>query len=182
VLTFDDSTKDQLATTRSARVKPDTAVGIMLAFAREHPEVKLAGTFFVNREPFAGAREGPAMLRFLVTSGSSSKATCAGSILAGGHRFHPPGTRRVTESDFRPQSGSLNRVHDSVSWRTHMAYRPKVSARKRNDARSASSRPVRQPDVSPSQSPCRSTEANPSTEEAPAQTSRVLRAQLNEFG
>jgi len=69
VLTFDDSTKEQLAYGPDGQVKPDTAVGIMLAFAREHPDFKLAGTFFVNREPFAGVREGPAMLRFLVRSG-----------------------------------------------------------------------------------------------------------------
>jgi peptidoglycan/xylan/chitin deacetylase (PgdA/CDA1 family) len=69
VLTFDDSTKEQLAYGPNGQVKPDTAVGIMLTFARKHPDFKLAGTFFVNREPFAGVREGPAMLRFLVKSG-----------------------------------------------------------------------------------------------------------------
>ncbi len=69
VLTFDDSTKEQLAYAADGRVKPDTAVGMMLAFARKHPDFKPAGTFFVNREPFGGVRQRGAMLRFLVRSG-----------------------------------------------------------------------------------------------------------------
>jgi peptidoglycan/xylan/chitin deacetylase (PgdA/CDA1 family) len=41
----------------------------MLAFAAKHPDFKPAGTFYVNREPFAGVREGAAMLRWLVAHG-----------------------------------------------------------------------------------------------------------------
>ena len=65
VLTFDDSTKEQLAWDARKQAKPDTAVGIMLAFARAHPGFHPAGTFYPNREPFAGVRDGPAMLRWL---------------------------------------------------------------------------------------------------------------------
>jgi len=69
VLTFDDSTKEQFFYRPDGTIKPDTAIGIMLAFARKHPDFKPAGTFYVNREPFAGVREGPAMLRWLVAHG-----------------------------------------------------------------------------------------------------------------
>jgi peptidoglycan/xylan/chitin deacetylase (PgdA/CDA1 family) len=69
VLTFDDSTKEQFAYLPDGTIKPDTAIGIMLAFAAKHPDFKPAGTFYVNREPFAGVREGPAMLRWLTAHG-----------------------------------------------------------------------------------------------------------------
>jgi peptidoglycan/xylan/chitin deacetylase (PgdA/CDA1 family) len=69
VLTFDDSTKEQFAYLPDGTIKPDTAIGIMLAFAAKHPDFEPAGTFYVNREPFAGVREGPAMLRWLVEHG-----------------------------------------------------------------------------------------------------------------
>lgn len=69
VLTFDDSTKEQLAYDADGQIKPDTAIGIMLDFARTHPDFKPAGTFYVNREPFAGVAEGPEMLRWLARNG-----------------------------------------------------------------------------------------------------------------
>ena len=69
VLTFDDSTKEQLAVDTAGEVKPQTAIGIMLDFARTHPGFELAGTFYPNREPFAGVSEGPRLLRWLVEHG-----------------------------------------------------------------------------------------------------------------
>jgi peptidoglycan/xylan/chitin deacetylase (PgdA/CDA1 family) len=69
VLTFDDSTKEQFSYLPDGTINPDTAIGIMLAFAAKHPDFKPAGTFYVNREPFAGVREGPAMLRWLAAHG-----------------------------------------------------------------------------------------------------------------
>ncbi|HET8653624.1 MAG TPA: putative glycoside hydrolase [Gaiellaceae bacterium] len=69
VLTFDDSTKEQLALDADGEIKRDTAIGIMLDFARTHPDFKLAGTFYPNREPFAGVREGPRLLRWLAEHG-----------------------------------------------------------------------------------------------------------------
>jgi peptidoglycan/xylan/chitin deacetylase (PgdA/CDA1 family) len=69
VMTFDDSTKEQFAYLPDGTIKPDTAIGIMLSFAAKHPGFEPAGTFYVNREPFAGVREGPAMLRWLVKHG-----------------------------------------------------------------------------------------------------------------
>ena len=69
VMTFDDSTKEQMAYDAAGNIKPNTAVGIMLDFARSHPDFKPAGTFFINREPFAGVAEGPQMLRWLAAHG-----------------------------------------------------------------------------------------------------------------
>jgi peptidoglycan/xylan/chitin deacetylase (PgdA/CDA1 family) len=69
VLTFDDSTKEQLALDGAGRVNPETAIGIMLEFARTHPGFELAGTFYPNREPFAGVREGPRLLTWLAEHG-----------------------------------------------------------------------------------------------------------------
>ncbi|MFN2471115.1 MAG: putative glycoside hydrolase [Gaiellaceae bacterium] len=65
VLTFDDSTKEQLALDEDGEIKPETAIGIMLDFAKRHPGFKPAGTFYVNREPFAGVAEGAELLRWL---------------------------------------------------------------------------------------------------------------------
>jgi peptidoglycan/xylan/chitin deacetylase (PgdA/CDA1 family) len=65
VMTFDDSTKEQLSLDEKGEIKPDTAIGIMLAFQKKHPKFKPAGTFFVNREPFAGVAGGPQLLRWL---------------------------------------------------------------------------------------------------------------------
>lgn len=114
VLTFDDSTKEQLAYTTGGRIKPDTAIGIMLDFARTHPGFEPAGTFFVNREPFAGVAEGGEMLRWLVDNGfelgnhtndhiplNTKDATAAQQALVLGQRVITdaiPGTRVRTLS------------------------------------------------------------------------------------
>lgn len=69
VLTFDDSTQFQFSYDARGNIKPDTAIGILLEFQREHPAFPLAGTFYVNREPFAGVARGKEMLRWLVDHG-----------------------------------------------------------------------------------------------------------------
>jgi hypothetical protein len=69
VMTFDDSTRYQLAVRPDGTVKPETAVGIMLAFAHTHPGFEPAGTFYVNREPFGGVEEGEKLLRWLTRDG-----------------------------------------------------------------------------------------------------------------
>ena len=69
VLTFDDATANQAALTADGRIDPDTAAGILLEFARTHPGFEPAGTFYVNREPFAaddGTRE---LIEALVDAG-----------------------------------------------------------------------------------------------------------------
>jgi hypothetical protein len=66
VLTFDDSTKSQAALLPDRSIDPDSAVGIMLQFARDHPDFRPAGTFFINRAPFgADPRAGELAERLL---------------------------------------------------------------------------------------------------------------------
>jgi len=69
VMTYDDSTQFQFSYDARGGIKADTAIGILLAFQREHPKFPLAGTFYVNREPFAGVARGMQMLRWLVDHG-----------------------------------------------------------------------------------------------------------------
>src|SRR5215218_3620284 len=74
VLTFDDGTQFQLRFNGGFKdgkgtVDPTTAMGVLLAFARDHPGFRPAGTFYVLREPFAGVPEGAAMLRWLAKQG-----------------------------------------------------------------------------------------------------------------
>ena len=54
VLTFDDSAKSQAGLLEDGRIDPDSAVGIMLDFAREHP--RLPAGWDVLRQPRAVRR------------------------------------------------------------------------------------------------------------------------------
>ena len=66
VLTFDDSTTSQAALLPNGRIDPESAVGIMLEFARDHADFRPAGTFYVNRAPFgADPRAGELVKRLL---------------------------------------------------------------------------------------------------------------------
>jgi hypothetical protein len=69
VLTFDDSTVSQAALLPSGRIDPESAVGIMLEFSREHPDFRLAGTLYVNRQPFGNTSDGALLARKLVALG-----------------------------------------------------------------------------------------------------------------
>jgi hypothetical protein len=69
VLTFDDATNNQAALLDDGRIDPDTAVGIMLEFARSHPGFEPAGTFYVNRAPFAAEEQTTALLQKLTALG-----------------------------------------------------------------------------------------------------------------
>ncbi|HWG55711.1 MAG TPA: polysaccharide deacetylase family protein, partial [Gaiellaceae bacterium] len=67
--TFDDATTYQLDFTGDGKVKPATAVGIMLEFARTHPGFTPRGTFYVNRTPFGSPAKARRALRWLVANG-----------------------------------------------------------------------------------------------------------------
>ena len=69
VMTFDDGTKSQFALLPDGNVDPDTAVGIMMAFAQEHPDFQPAGTFYVNADPFELGSNLSSGLRWLTTHG-----------------------------------------------------------------------------------------------------------------
>jgi peptidoglycan/xylan/chitin deacetylase (PgdA/CDA1 family) len=67
--TFDDATTYQIDFSASGDVKPNTAVGIMLDFARKHPGFVPHGTFYVNRLPFGSKASARRTLPWLVRHG-----------------------------------------------------------------------------------------------------------------
>jgi peptidoglycan/xylan/chitin deacetylase (PgdA/CDA1 family) len=67
--TFDDATTYQLDFAADGSVKPATAVGIMLDFARSHPGFVPAGTFYVNRTPFGSDAAAKRALPWLTAHG-----------------------------------------------------------------------------------------------------------------
>jgi hypothetical protein len=69
VLTFDDSSASQARLLPGGGFDPDSAVGIMLEFAREHPDFRPAGTFYVNRDPFGGDASAAELVRKLEALG-----------------------------------------------------------------------------------------------------------------
>ncbi|MBA3718118.1 MAG: polysaccharide deacetylase family protein, partial [Actinobacteria bacterium] len=69
VMTFDDGTTSQFGLLADGNVSPDTAVGIMLAFAQKHPGFNPAGTFYVNGDPFALGSRLSEGLKWLTTHG-----------------------------------------------------------------------------------------------------------------
>jgi peptidoglycan/xylan/chitin deacetylase (PgdA/CDA1 family) len=69
VMTFDDGSETQFGLTADGEVEPDTAVGIMLAFAKGHPGFRAAGTFYVNRDPFGAGSDAPRLLNWLAQNG-----------------------------------------------------------------------------------------------------------------
>jgi peptidoglycan/xylan/chitin deacetylase (PgdA/CDA1 family) len=69
VLTFDDSTNNQLSF-KNGKLDPNSAVGILEAFAAKHPGFRATGTFFVLRHPFTGGGvSSDQALRWLVSHG-----------------------------------------------------------------------------------------------------------------
>jgi peptidoglycan/xylan/chitin deacetylase (PgdA/CDA1 family) len=56
VMTFDDSTVSQAQIGADGQPTPDTALGIMEAFGKEHPDFKITATFYVNSGSFSDAK------------------------------------------------------------------------------------------------------------------------------
>ena len=57
VMTFDDGGESQMAFGPDGSIGPDTAVGIMLEFAKSHPGYEPAATFYVNGDSFLAGAE-----------------------------------------------------------------------------------------------------------------------------
>lgn len=53
VLTFDDSSRGQLHYASDGQIASDSAVGMLLDFAREHPDFPAVASFYLNKNPFA---------------------------------------------------------------------------------------------------------------------------------
>lgn len=69
VLTFDDSTPEQFSLLPNGKVDPETAVGILLAFARKHPGFAPAATFYVIASLFGRGSDGAELLAELARLG-----------------------------------------------------------------------------------------------------------------
>ncbi len=69
VLTFDDSTREQLAYDEAGDIAPDTAIAILLDFAATHEGFDPVASVYVNEAPFGGVADGPRMLADLHARG-----------------------------------------------------------------------------------------------------------------
>jgi peptidoglycan/xylan/chitin deacetylase (PgdA/CDA1 family) len=65
VLTFDDSTREQIHYTEDGEIAPDTAVGIMLEVAERYDEDITASFYVITSSLFGGTAAGPDLLREL---------------------------------------------------------------------------------------------------------------------
>jgi peptidoglycan/xylan/chitin deacetylase (PgdA/CDA1 family) len=54
-LTFDDGSSGQFGLRPDGSADPNTAVGIMLAFTKAHPDFPATASFYINSSPFAAA-------------------------------------------------------------------------------------------------------------------------------
>jgi hypothetical protein len=70
VLTFDDATNNQIGFRPDGSLDPNTAVGIMEAFAQAHPDFPAVGSFYIPRNAFDGNGSTPQRtLNWLVENG-----------------------------------------------------------------------------------------------------------------
>jgi Putative glycosyl hydrolase domain/Polysaccharide deacetylase len=69
VLTFDDSTPSQAALLPNGEIDPDTAVGILVDFAKTHPGFTPVATLYLNDEPFKAGADTGKLLTWLVDHG-----------------------------------------------------------------------------------------------------------------
>jgi hypothetical protein len=53
VLTFDDSSTGQVHYTASGQIAPDSAIGMLLDFAKSHDDFPAVASLYINRDPFA---------------------------------------------------------------------------------------------------------------------------------
>ncbi len=95
VLTFDDSTRGQfnylLDAAGEKYIDPDCAVGILLDAYARWPELGLAGTFFLNGNPFGQSEYWQEKLKHMVDLGFE----------LGSHTFSHPFFNRITDEEIR---------------------------------------------------------------------------------
>ena len=53
VLTFDDSSTGQVHYTSSGEIAPDSAIGMLVDFAKSHPDFPAVASLYINKNPFA---------------------------------------------------------------------------------------------------------------------------------
>lgn len=108
VITFDDGREGQFRYLAGddgrQKVDPQSAVGVMLAFNKEHPDWKLRATFYVGDVPFQKA-DWPEKLRFLAANG----------IEIGVHTMsHVSLARSSLETTIREIGGEVRRIASAV--------------------------------------------------------------------
>ncbi len=113
VLTFDDGTSGQLKTTEQDGVTvadPDCAVGMLLAFSKEHPDFGHAATFYVNfPAPFRDSSRVQQNLEFLIENGME----------IGNHTYNHKNLAGVAPAMVAEEVGSLaNKVKDIAGYET----------------------------------------------------------------
>ncbi|MGE5554563.1 MAG: polysaccharide deacetylase family protein [Betaproteobacteria bacterium] len=89
VLTFDDGWQSQfnyLTSGGTPVLDPNSAVGILVEFHRRHPDMGLAGTFYLNANPFGQPSLAQKKLAWLVSHGFE----------LGNHTLHHANLRRST--------------------------------------------------------------------------------------
>ena len=102
--TFDDATTYQIDFAADGSVKPATAVGIMLDFARSHPGFVPAGTFYVNRTPFGSDAAAKRTLPWLTAHGFE----------VGNHTHDHIPLRTLTDDEVRKQVATGAAVIEDV--------------------------------------------------------------------
>jgi hypothetical protein len=101
--TFDDATTYQIDFAASGEVKSQTAVGIMLDFARTHPGFVPRGTFYVNRLPFGSKANAKRALLWLTRNGFE----------IGNHTHDHIPLRALTDDEVRKQIATgAQAIHD----------------------------------------------------------------------
>ncbi len=109
VLTFDDARESQfklIETETAMKIDPDSALGIMDAFHKEHPEWEMRGTFFVlpksqaTMEPFGQVGLGNQKLSYLIEQGME----------IGNHTTLHKSLRNMTPEQIQQEIGNANNV------------------------------------------------------------------------
>lgn len=65
VLTFDDSTREQIAFGEDGGISTDTAIGILLDFAEAHEGFEATASVYINAYPFGGGSDSDALVAAL---------------------------------------------------------------------------------------------------------------------
>jgi peptidoglycan/xylan/chitin deacetylase (PgdA/CDA1 family) len=96
VLTFDDSNPSQLQLAKDGTVDPNCAVGIWMAFAKEHPDFPVHGTFFVLPDSMWGRDDQVSKkLKILTSLGSE----------IGNHTINHPFLNRLSDERVKWELG-----------------------------------------------------------------------------
>ncbi len=99
VMTFDDSSPTQLQLKPDGTVDPNCAVGIWQAFAKEHPDFPVHGTFFVLPDNlWSNRKNDPRKIKLIFELGSE----------IANHTIHHPQLKRLSDEKVKWELGTAN--------------------------------------------------------------------------